>query len=348
MKRILRLLSSSENPGPSPSPHPPRSPEAAETDAQLLDAYSNTVVRVAELVSRSVVNIEVQKGGGNVLSREARGSGSGFILSQDGLVLTNSHVVQGAESIGVTLADGRRPDAVVIGEDPDTDLAVLRIYAPNLQAVTLGESGSLCVGQVAIAIGNPYGFQATVTAGIVSALGRSMRSRSGRLMDEIIQTDAALNPGNSGGPLVDSRGRVIGVNTAVILPAQGICFAIGVDTAKHVAGWLIRDGRVRRSYIGVGGQNVKIPRRLVRHYRLPIESGVVVVHIEPEGPADEAGLREGDVIFELAGRPIPNIDALHKLLTEERIGNHTRVGFVRGAERLELEVVPAETGLRQP
>jgi S1-C subfamily serine protease len=241
------------------------------------------------------------------------------------------------------LADGRRPDAHLVGDDPDTDLAVIRIYAPNLKPVRFGDSAALRVGQLAIAIGNPYGFQCTVTAGVVSALGRSFRARSGRLIDNIIQTDAALNPGNSGGPLANSRGEIIGVNTAVILPAQGICFAIAVNTAKHVAGWLIKEGKIRRSYIGVGGQDVKLHRRVVRHYNLPVESGVLVLSIEPDSPAQFAGLREGDVVVEFGGQPVASIDALHKLLTGAQVGVRSRLVVIRGPEKLELDIVPEES-----
>ncbi len=315
-------------------------PAATPTDEVLLDAYSQAVVRAAEMVSPSVVKIEVSKSGDQP---GHGGSGSGFIISPDGLLLTNSHVVHGADKFTVALGDGRLPDAVLIGEDPDTDLAVLRIYAPNLAPVRLGESKKIRVGQLAIAIGNPYGFECTVTAGVVSALGRSFRSRSGRLMDNIIQTDAALNPGNSGGPLVNSRGEVIGVNTAVILPAQGLSFAIAIDTAKYVTGWLVRDGRIRRSYIGVGGQAVKLHRRLVRHYGLRVESGLLAVYVEPDGPAMRAGLREGDVIVEFAGRPVAGIDDLHKLLTEARIGVRTPFTVIRNTEKVTLEILPAES-----
>lgn len=310
----------------------------APNDAALLDAYSEAVVRAADEVSPSVVNIEVKRRNG-----QRQGSGSGFIITPDGFVLTNSHVVHGAERVEVTLADGRRPDAHVVGDDPDTDLAVLRIYAPQLRPARLGDSKNIRVGQVAIAIGNPYGFQCTVTAGVVSALGRSFRANTGRLMDDVLQTDAALNPGNSGGPLINSRGEVIGVNTAVILPAQGICFAIGIDTAKYVAAWLIKDGKIRRSYLGIGGQNVPLHRRVVRHYHLPHNSGVLVISLAAGGPAERAGVREGDVMLEFKGQPVATIDALHKMLTAEQIGVASPLTVLRGTEKLTVTVQPAET-----
>jgi|SRR5438128_7745573 len=318
------------------------------SDETLLDAYSLAVVRAAELVSPSVVKIEVRKRTNPYrYPPEAGGSGSGFVISPDGFVLTNSHVVHRAEKIEVVLGDGRRPDAHLVGEDPDTDLAVVRIYAPNLVAARLGESKSVRVGQLAVAIGNPYGFECTVTAGVVSALGRSFRSNSGRLMDNIIQTDAALNPGNSGGPLVNSRGEVIGVNTAVILPAQGICFAIAIDTAKYVTGWLIKEGRIRRSYIGVGGQNTRIHRRIVRHLHLPVETGLLVLYVESDSPAQSAGLREGDVVVEFDGHPVSGIDELHKLLTESQIGRRSSLVVIRNTETLQLEIVPEESPRQQ-
>ena len=314
------------------------SPSPEQSDDALLDAYSQAVVQAAKAVGPSVVKIEVLGRNG-----ERRGSGSGFVITPDGFVLTNSHVVHGAERIEVTLADGRHPDAQLVGDDPDTDLAVVRVYAPQLKPVRLGDSKRTCVGQLAIAIGNPYGFQATVTAGVVSALGRSFRANTGRLMDDIIQTDAALNPGNSGGPLVNSRGEVIGVNTAVILPAQGLCFAIGIDTAKHVAGWLIKDGKIRRSHIGVGGQNVPVSRRLMRYHKLSAPSGVLVIAISAGSPAVRAGVREGDVMVEFNGQPIPSIDALHKLLTGDQIGVRGALTVLRGAEKLVLSITPEES-----
>jgi S1-C subfamily serine protease len=317
----------------------PVSPDAAPVEeAELLDAYSRAVVGVAEAVSPSVVRIETQSSG----RTPQQGSGSGFILSPDGLVLTNSHVVHRAARIRVTLRDGRQPDAQLIGEDPETDLAVLRVYAPNLPAVRLGESRSLRVGQIAVAIGNPYGFDCTVTAGVISAVGRFFRSQSGRLMENIIQTDAALNPGNSGGPLVNSRGEVIGVNTAVILPAQGLCFAVAIDTATFVVGWLVREGRTRRSYIGVAGQNTSLDRRLVRAHALPRSSGVLIAQVEPGSPADRAGLQPGDVLVELGGEPVADIDTLHRRLTRSVIDVSTPIRFLRHSTVRQGVVVPLE------
>jgi len=315
----------------------------------LMDAYSRAVITAAEKVSPSVVYIEVQQpmrsGRGNVprMPQEARGSGSGFIFTPDGFILTNSHVVHGAKRIEVTVSDGHKHQADLIGDDPDTDLAVIRINAPNLVPAHLGEAQKIRVGQLAVAIGNPYGFQYSVTAGVVSALGRSLRAQSGRLMDDVIQTDAALNPGNSGGPLVNSRGEVIGVNTAMILPAQGISFATSIDTAKFVASRLIRDGKVSRSYIGLAGQNVPLPRRIVRYYDLAVESGILVVSFEANSPARNAELREGDIIVGFDDHTTAGIDDLHKLLSEDRIGHKSSLVVIRGTEKLSLEVIPQES-----
>jgi S1-C subfamily serine protease len=276
---------------------------------------------------------------------EVRGSGSGFIFTPDGFVLTNSHVVSGATRIEATLPDGRRFGASMVGNDPDSDLAVVRLNTsdPGLVAAPLGESKNIRVGQLVVAIGNPYGFEYTVTSGVVSALGRSLRANSGRVIDNVLQTDAALNPGNSGGPLVDSRGRVIGVNTAIIRGAQGICFAIAIDTAKFVAARLIRDGRVKRSVLGVGGQNMPIRRQVVRFHDLVVESGVLVVSVEPESPADTAGVRERDVIVGFGDRPVASIDDLHRSLTDDLVGATIPLTVIRRAEKLTIPVVPAES-----
>jgi len=294
-----------------------------------------------------VVNIEVhgleRPQGPRRGPRPEGGSGSGFLFTPDGLILTNSHVVHRARRIEVTVQDGRHLEASLVGDDPDTDLAVIRVTGDELGAAALGDSAGLRTGQLVIAIGNPLGFQATVTAGVVSALGRSLRSRSGRLMDNIIQTDAALNPGNSGGPLVDSRGEVVGVNTAVILPAQGLCFAIPANTARWVASRLIQSGRIRRGYLGLGGQTAQLQRRLVVHHRLPAGSGMLVLHVEPGSPARAADLQEGDVIVGFAGEPVGGVDDLHRLLTEERIGTRAPLTLIRRAERREVEVVPVES-----
>jgi S1-C subfamily serine protease len=322
---------------------------APQADDDVLDAYSRAVITAAEKVSPSVVYIEVEQRISNRSPnnprkpQERRGSGSGFIFTPDGFILTNSHVVHGAKKIEVTLADRHRHLADLIGDDPDTDLAVIRINAPNLVPAQLGEAHRIRVGQLVIAIGNPYGFQYSVTAGVVSALGRSLRAQSGRLMDAVIQTDAALNPGNSGGPLVNSRGEVIGVNTAMILPAQGICFATSIDTAKFVAGRLIRDGKVSRSYIGLAGQNVPLPRRIVRYYNLVVESGIFVISFETDSPARKGGMREGDIIIGFDDRPIAGIDDLHKLLTEERIGRKSLLTLIRGTDKLTIDVMPEES-----
>jgi S1-C subfamily serine protease len=317
---------------------------AGPDDSTLLDAYSRSVVSAVSRVGPAVVNIDVkQRMNLPRGTRELSGNGSGFIITPDGFILTNSHVVHSANSITVNLPDGREYPALLAGDDPDTDLAVIRIDAPQLAYVRLADSEDLRVGQLVIAIGNPLGFQASVTAGVISALGRSMHAQSGRLIDNIIQTDAALNPGNSGGPLVNSAGEVVGVNTAMIRPAQGICFAIASNTAKLVAGWLIRDGRIRRGYIGVAGQNVPIHRRIIRFYGLPLETAVLVVSVEKNSPAEHAGLREGDLIVAFNDQPIGSVHHLHKILVGEQIGVNSKLTAIRHTQKLELPILPAES-----
>jgi S1-C subfamily serine protease len=323
-------------------------PDAASPDQPLLDAYSQAVIRAVELVSPAVVKIEVERPRRRPRSTPGQdeapaGAGSGFVFTPDGLVITNSHVVDGGGPLRVILQDGRVSTADLIGDDPDTDLAVLRIPGAPLPWVSLGDSRAVRVGQVAIAIGNPYGFDCSVTSGIVSALGRSLRARTGRLMDDIIQTDASLNPGNSGGPLVTTAGEVIGVNTAMILPAQGLCFAIASHTVRFVVSRLLRDGRIRRSYLGVAGQKVPIPRRVTHHYDLPQASGVFVVSVEANSPARTSGLRDGDIIIGFAGEPVTGVDELHRLLTEDRIAVPSPLVILRGVERRQMIVVPAES-----
>jgi S1-C subfamily serine protease len=313
-------------------------------DDALLDAYSAAVSGAVDQARNAVVHIEVRIDGqeGGRPGEAAGGSGSGFFISPDGYLLTNSHVVHGATALRVFLADGRKLPADLIGEDPHTDLAVLRVSGDEISYLSLGDSAALRLGQIAIAIGSPMGFQQTVTAGIVSGLGRSLRAASGRLIDNIIQTDAALNPGNSGGPLVNTRGEVIGVNTAIIRPAQGICFAIAGDTARRVAGLLIKDGRIRRSLIGVSGQTVPLLRKLVLHYRIPVSTGVLVAGVEEGSPAAVARLEPGDIIVALDSAPTPSVDALQALLTADRIDVPVRLAVLRNFEQLAVSLTPRE------
>ena len=309
-------------------------------DDSLLDSYSRTISSVAAQVAPAVVNIRVETG------RRGEGNGSGFFIAPDGFILTNSHVVHEARKIEVTLADARTFTADLVGEDPDTDLAVLRIGASQLPSLEFADSKKLRAGQIAVAIGSPYGFQQSVTAGVVSALGRSMRAQSGRLMDDILQTDTALNPGNSGGPLVNSRGQVIGVNTAVILPAQGLCFAIASNTAQLVAGWLIKDGKIRRSYLGLAGQTVPLHPRITRFHRLDQESGVLIAGVEEGGPVELSGLREGDIIISFKANPVSSIDDLHRFLVGSEIGQRSVLTVVRDTEILNFLVTPRELPMR--
>jgi S1-C subfamily serine protease len=307
----------------------------APDDRDLFDAYSAAVVAAVERVGPAVVRVERERGGG-----------SGVIFAPDGFVLTNSHVVQGAGHLSVTLPDGHALRGDIVGDDPHTDLAVLRVDGTALPCANLGDSRRLRVGQIAIAIGNPYGFHHSATAGIVSGLGRSLRARSGRLIDDVIQTDAALNPGNSGGALVTSRGDVVGITTAAILPAQGLCFAVASTTARFVATRLMSDGRVRRSFIGVGAQNTPVPREQARANGLAVTSGVLVLSIEEGSPASRAGLAEGDVIVSLGDVPVAGVDDLHRELTEERIGESLVLTLLRRGRRLRCTVVPAESPAR--
>jgi S1-C subfamily serine protease len=364
MDRAPRLIPSADfsqpqNPAsPAPEAGPPDAAAPANPadgvplreDSEAFDAYSRAVIRAVEEVGPTVVNIEARHrgnaAGARNKGRERGGTGSGFLFTPDGLILTNSHVVHRSSYIEVTLQDGRHLLATLVGDDPDTDLAVIRVSGDELRPARLGDSGALRPGQLVIAIGNPLGFQATVTAGVVSALGRSLRSRSGRLMDNIIQTDAALNPGNSGGPLVNTRGEVVGVNTAVILPAQGLCFAIPSNTARWVASRLIQHGRIRRGYLGLGGQTARLQRRRVVQQQLPLETGILVLHVEPDGPSHRAGLAEGDIVVAFADQAVGGVDDLHRLLTERQIGVPTTLTLLRLGKRLTLEISPVESPSR--
>jgi len=324
-------------------------PDVPRADEELLDAYSHAVVAAAERIRPSVVNIEVRtrrrapRRGWRPDSGPEQGAGSGFFFTPDALVLTNSHVVHGSEKVEVTTEDGSRHAGTIIGDDPETDLAVVKVNAEGAVPAELGDSNDLKPGQVVIAVGSPFGFQFTVTSGIVSAKRRSLRSATGRLIDNVLQTDAALNPGNSGGPLVDSRGRVVGVNTAMIRPAQGICFAIEINLAKRVAGSLIKDGRVKRSVLGIAAQDSTVHRSLARHYALKASTAVRVLSVEKGGPAEAAGVEEGDLIVELGGAPVTGVDDLHRLLVEDRVGVATRAVVLRRTERREISIVPRES-----
>jgi len=313
-------------------------------DAALHDAYSTAVISTVDLVAPAVVKIDVSNRDGKGREKGA-GSGSGFVFAGDGLILTNAHVVSGAQgpsALRVVLPDGRTCDGSTIGADDDTDLAVVKISATGLQALPFGSAHTLRQGQLVVAIGNPFGFQHTVTAGVVSATGRSLRARTGRLMNGLIQTDAALNPGNSGGPLVDTQGQVVGINTAVIMPAQGISFAVSADTARVVIPQLLRDGKVRRSYLGIAGQDVPLPRRLVRHHALTTNLGVLVTEVVKDAPASRASVHDGDLIVGFADTPVQRTDDLHRLLTGERAGHETTIRVLRGVEIVSLRITPAE------
>ena len=319
-----------------------------EEDAQLLDAYSRAVTAAAERIGPATAKVELKK---NQSNRRGRGSGdgagSGFVFTPEGFIVTNSHVVHGAEKISVTLPGGEPQVARLVGEDPHTDLAVLSIYGRDLPVADFGESKKLKPGNLAIAIGNPFGFSWTVTAGVVSALGRSLRTPSGRVVDDVIQTDAALNPGNSGGPLVGSDGRVIGVNTAMFLPAQGICFAIAVDTAQWIATKLLSEGSIKRGYLGIGAQTAPVHARYQRHFQLENGTAIFVTAVEPGGPASRAGLRDGDMIVRFDEKPVAAVDDLHRFLTDDAVGKSFEIEVLRGNEKKTLTVRP-EADARKP
>ena len=323
-------------------------PLTSPPNDELLDAYSRALIGAVELVAPAVVSVDVHQRGSKPGRRSPAqaGSGSGFIFATDGLILTNSHVVEHASAIDVVLPDGREERADLVGQDPDTDVAVLKISASDLAAVAFGNSQELRPGQLVIAIGNPYGFQHSVSAGVVSALGRTLRARSGRLIDQVVQTDAALNPGNSGGPLVTSAGQVVGVNTAIIAGGQGLSFAVPINTVTSVLPALLRDGRVRRGYLGIAGQDVPLLRRVTRFHKLSQSTGVFVISLEKDGPAGAAGVRDGDIIVSLDSIAVSTVDDLHRALPEERIGSFATLGVLRNQQRFEVVVRIGDRGNR--
>lgn len=315
------------------------------TDQVLLDAYSHTVTSVVNAVAEAVVHIEVSKNGVDRRTQQRRleqGSGSGFIISSDGFIITNNHVIEKAIEIKVSLADGRRVSAVLKGADPSTDIAVLKIYEDNLKPLAFADSDQLQAGQIAIAIGNPLGLQHTITAGVVSALGRTLRASDGRLIDDVIQTDASLNPGNSGGPLVNTLGQVIGVNTAMIPRAHGICFAVSSNLAAHTAGQLIINGKVKRAWLGIAGQLVNLTERMIAVNKLERKTGVYVFEIEPDAPPYNRELHTGDIIVGFNGQPVGSVDDLHKLLNEKTIGQRLQLDVLRNGRKTAITVIPDE------
>jgi S1-C subfamily serine protease len=333
--------------GAPPRRESPREPATDDrrSDDAALDAYSRVVTGVAERAAAGVVAISIASRVDERGRSVPGGGGSGFVFTPDGLVLTNAHVVAGARGITVITTSGLSLDADVLGVDPHTDIALLRVAAREaLPVLELGASRDIRVGQLVVAIGNPFGYECTVTAGVVSALGRSLRATTGRLIEDVVQTDAALNPGNSGGPLLDSRGRVIGVNTAIIAAAQGICFSVSIDIARQIVPELMRHGRVRRASLGIGAQNMRLPRRYVRYFDLPIESAVRVVEVAASGPARDAGIEAGDIVVALDGAPVDGIDALHRLLDAGRIGRRVDVSLLRRDRRIDVALTPTELG----
>jgi S1-C subfamily serine protease len=307
-----------------------------------MDAFSKMIIEAVEKVKNAVVKIDVYKKVNGQL--KPAGSGSGFIFSSDGLIFTNSHVVHGAEKIMVSLLNENEIEGVLVGEDPDTDLAILKIYTHGYSVAKLGDAGALQIGQFVIAIGNPYGYQHTVTAGVVSALGRTLRTQSGRLVDNVIQSDAALNPGNSGGSMINTDAEVVGVNTAMINGAQGLSFSVDINTAKEIASQLIKNGKVFKAYLGLALQEVPINHKILRHYHLPNEKGLFITGIEPDSPASRAQIREGDIIVSFNGKPVGTLHELFKELTHKDIITAVDISVIRHTELHNVVIFPAVRG----